>query len=189
MATIHPILGILCVAIAMQPIKLSGNILENNRHLLDPTNLAQQQIITTAKNELGVKEKSGKNDGKEVEAYLAYVGLKKGNPWCAAFVSWVFGKNGHTVPRTAWSTALFPKNRSVNTVEPAHVFGIYFPKLKRIAHVGLVEKVEGSWIITIEGNTNLTGSREGDGVYRKLRLKKSIKAFSNWLPKERGGLP
>lgn len=34
-------------------------------------------------------------------------------------------------------------------------------------HTGIVERVEGSKIYTIEGNTNAAGSREGDGVYRK----------------------
>ena len=133
MATIHPILGIFCLVIAMQPIKFSSNILGEHHYLNSPTNSAQQQIISTAKNELGVKEKSGKNDGKEVEAYLAYVGLKKGNPWCAAFVSWIFGENGHTAPRTAWSPALFPTARLRHSPKPADVLGIYFPSLKRIA--------------------------------------------------------
>lgn len=35
------------------------------------------------------------------------VKLKKGQPWCAAFVSWVFAKAGYTAPRTGWSPALF----------------------------------------------------------------------------------
>lgn len=34
-------------------------------------------------------------------------------------------------------------------------------------HTGVVERVDGETVYTIEGNTNLAGSREGDGVYRK----------------------
>src|SRR6476661_4335715 len=49
-----------------------------------------QEIYTS---QIGVREKKV-NSGPEVEKYLAYVGLKKGNPWCAAFVCWVFGEAG-----------------------------------------------------------------------------------------------
>jgi hypothetical protein len=35
-----------------------------------------------------------------------------------------------------------------------------------LGHVGLVEGVYGDKLVTIEGNTNVAGSREGDGVYR-----------------------
>jgi hypothetical protein len=34
-------------------------------------------------------------------------------------------------------------------------------------HTGLVEKVNGNFLTTIEGNTNLNGSREGIGVFRR----------------------
>lgn len=37
----------------------------------------------------------------------------------------------------------------------------------RQGHTGIVERVDGSTVYTIEGNTNKAGSREGDGVYRK----------------------
>jgi len=33
-------------------------------------------------------------------------------------------------------------------------------------HLGLIEKVQGSMLTTIEGNTNLNGSREGVGGFR-----------------------
>ena len=37
----------------------------------------------------------------------------------------------------------------------------------RKGHTGLIYAVDGTTIETIEGNTNVEGSREGDGVYRK----------------------
>ncbi|RYD96258.1 MAG: CHAP domain-containing protein [Sphingobacteriales bacterium] len=141
-----------------------------------------------AKSQIGIREASGNNDGLAVEKYLAYTGNKKGEPWCASFVSWVFAQAGYPQPRTAWSPALFPSSRKVSDAEPATVFGIYFPKLKRIAHVGLVEKVRSNWIFTIEGNTNPAGSREGDGVYQRIRHKRSIAVYADWL-NEKGGRP
>lgn len=61
---------------------------------------------------------------------------------------------------------------------PGDIFGIYFPEKGRIAHVGFVDQWDGKWLITVEGNTNESGSREGDGVYRKRRLVSSISKVS-----------
>ncbi len=147
------------------------------------------QLLTIAKSQIGVREATGNNDGEAVECYLHYTGNKKGEPWCAAFISWVFGQAGYSQPRTAWSPSLFPKSRAVKTIKPATVFGIYFKDKGRIAHVGLVERQQHDWIYTIEGNTNSAGSREGDGVYRKLRHSRTIAAYANWLPPEKGVKP
>lgn len=38
-------------------------------------------------------------------------------------------------------------------------------------HTGLVERVEGGKLVTIEGNTNDGSSREGIGVFRRNRRK------------------
>lgn len=140
-----------------------------------------KQLISIAKSQIGIREATGNNDGPAVEQYLAYTGNKKGEPWCASFVSWVFGQAGFKQPKTAWSPSLFPKGRLISEVTPASVFGIYFPDKGRIAHAGLVERQQGSWIYTIEGNTNMVGSREGDGVYRKLRHVRTIKCYADWI--------
>ncbi|TFB28492.1 peptidoglycan-binding protein [Pedobacter alluvionis] len=137
-----------------------------------------------AKNEVGVRELSGHNDGPRVAAYLYYVDVEEGSAWCAAFVSWVFSQAGYAAPRSPWSPALFPFDKRTEQIRPAVVFGIYFSNLKRIAHCGLVERQEGDWLITIEGNTNMEGSREGDGVYRKRRSVKAIKYFADWINKK-----
>jgi hypothetical protein len=112
-----------------------------------------------------------------VEAYLAYVGLKKGNPWCAAFVSWVFWKAGYPKPRSGWSPDLFPPSRRTKKPVPGAVLGIYFPEKKRIAHVGLVVRLQHDWVISIEGNTN-EGSQQG--VFKKFRHKRYVSAYSIW---------
>jgi hypothetical protein len=44
-------------------------------------------IIAIAQKQLGIREATGNNDGPQVEAYLATVGLKKGELWCAVFLS------------------------------------------------------------------------------------------------------
>lgn len=174
MATVRIILGIICFAV------ISGYRLPD-RHLLDADGQQRERLVRIAREEIGVREQTGHNDGERVESYLATVGLESGQPWCAAFVSWVFEQEGYAQPRTGWSPALFNAKVNTRAIQSGNVFGIWFPNLKRIAHVGLVEKREGNWLINIEGNTNVMGSREGDGVYRKRRLVKYIYAFADWL--------
>jgi hypothetical protein len=95
-----------------------------------------------------------------------------------------FGKKENPFPRSAWSPDFVksPKWDRGRGEKPgrADAFGIYFQSLKRVAHTGIIEKVEGKWAITIEGNTNDDGSRDGDGVYRKRRPLGTILARS-WL--------
>jgi hypothetical protein len=144
---------------------------------------AADKLLPIALAELWVREKTGKNDGWRVEQYLATVGLKKGNPYCAAFVSWVFKQAGYSYPRTGWSPALFPAGRLAKAAAPGNVFGIYFPAMKRIAHCGFVVNSRSDWITTVEGNTDASGGREGGGVYQRLRHKKSVRLFSDWREK------
>jgi hypothetical protein len=92
---------------------------------------------------------------------------------------------------SGWSPDWFPKGNTVYARDgerkavpgSADVFGIYFQDLKRIAHVGFIDEWTdgGSYCMTVEGNTNDTGSREGDGVYRKRRLKSQVYKVSRWV--------
>ena len=141
---------------------------------------AGRKLVELAHGELWVREETGNNDGVRVEGYLASVGLKKGQPWCAAFVSFIFKQAGYTAPRTGWSPSLFPVKRLVKAAAPGNVFGIYFPALKRIAHCGFVEQANGDWISSIEGNTGTGGGRDGDGVHRRKRHKRSIYKYADW---------
>lgn len=174
MATIRFLLCVLCFTTISWSWVFGSSFIKSNKN-------DYGRVIEIAREEIGVRETNNTNSGIRVEAYLSYVGFKKGSPWCAAFVSWVFNEAGFKLPKSAWSPALFPPSRQSKDVTPGMIFGIYFPKLKRIAHCGIVESIRNDWIITIEGNTNAIGSREGDGVYRKVRSKKSIKYFSNWI--------
>ena len=61
------------------------------------------------------------------------------------------------------------------------MFGIYFPKMKRVAHVGFVDQWGPKEVVTVEGNTNGAGSREGDGVYKKKRLTRQIHSVASYM--------
>lgn len=172
MATTRFIFGIVCL------VGLIGHRLPD-RHLL-ATN-AQEKILNIARSQLYVREKGKNNHGKEIRAYLAYTNLTEGNPYCAAFISWVYGQAGRPQPRTAWSPDLFPLDRLTKAPQPADLLGIYSVAQRRIVHCGIVERLHNDWVISIEGNTNNNGSTDGDGNYRKLRHKRSVHCYSRWL--------
>jgi hypothetical protein len=151
----------------------------------DAAAICRQRIVQVALQEVGVREKTGENDGKRIEEYLAAVKLKRHNPYCAAFLSWVFMQEGFAKPRSGWSPDLVPLSRLTSAAMPADIAGFYFPELRRVAHVGMIEKVHHHWAVTIEANTNLTGSREGEGVYRKRRHLQTIYRLADWITPER----
>lgn len=111
--------------------------------------------------------------------------------WCHMFVSWSASVAGYLaiIPKTAYTPSGFNYFKAQGRVGgrvPPNVKGraatglgkpkrgdvmyVYSASMGRIHHVGLVENVlPGGYISTIEGNTNLTGSAQGDGVYRLKR--------------------
>jgi len=136
-------------------------------------------VIRAAQKEIGVQE-IGQNTGTRVDQYGAYVGIK-GLPWCAAFVSWVFREAGYAAPRTAWCPSLFPAKRKVKAAGRGMVMGLYYVSLGRVGHCGIVCSLRGDWVVTVEGNTGFTGEREGQGVWRKTRHKRTIHCYADWL--------
>jgi len=143
----------------------------------------RNRIVQLAVAELGVREATGNNDGPQVEAYLSYTGMARGNPWCAAFVCWVYKQAGLPQPRNAWSPALFPRQRrymgsseATKQAMPADIFGIYNQRLGRIDHAGLVRSVDKNWILTVEGNVQ-------NQVASRRRPVATIHTFADWLKK------
>jgi hypothetical protein len=146
--------------------------------------------LAAAQAQIGVREDPpGSNAGRDVAAYLDAVGLPPGNAWCAAFVYWCFTRAAavlgcdNPVPRTGgvlqqWRRAVA---RGVPHVEakaaadnpvlvlPGSVF--YLSTGGGMGHTGFVEEVQSGKLVTIEGNTNDSGSREGVGVFRRTGRK------------------
>jgi hypothetical protein len=170
MSTIKLFLCILCLAYLGSNELYRRNML--TRILTNTRQKTSRFTITEiARNEIGVRELTGHNDGPKVEAYLSTVKLKKGEPWCAAFVSWAYAKAGFPKPRSGWSPDLFPSSRLVRSALPGDVIGIYFPELGRI--------------YSTEGNTTVAGSREGDGVFKRIRHIKTIRSIADWITERR----
>lgn len=141
---------------------------------------------------VGVKEKTGNNDGEMVEKILATVGLGKGFPWCAAAVKYVLLRakifsakriNGMALSCENKSAFVYTGRKWIMDMKSGDVFTLYYAKLKRIGHTGFVDKItnkEYGTVITYEGNTNPGGSRDGDGFYMRIRQVKSMHSISRW---------
>ena len=135
--------------------------------------------------QLGQQEKPlGSNWGEPVKSYLKSVGIGFPASWCMAFGYWCFREAAVqlSVPNplvktggvlAAWNKA--DRKYRVTVPEAGDIFIMDFGK--GLGHTGIVERVDGNHIHTIEGNSNDTGSREGIEVVRKIRSISKIKGF------------
>lgn len=138
---------------------------------------------------IGVREKTGNNDGREVEMFLRTVGLGKGYAWCAAFVKHCLLEAGIKDAKRINGMAsscvskdlIFSGRKKLKVAKPGDVFTLYYASLKRIGHTGFFDReVNNSVFETVEGNTNDALSREGDGVYKKKRSYNATFNISRW---------
>lgn len=138
------------------------------------------KALKVAISQLGVQEEpKGSNRGPQVDRYLASVGLGPGYSWCMAFVYWCFREAGVASALLTTGGVLRqwnerPKLR-VTKPRPGDIFIMDYGK--GLGHTGIVERVEGDQIHTIEGNTNDEGSREGFEVCRRVRPIAKCKGF------------
>jgi hypothetical protein len=145
----------------------------------------QQKALDIAITQIGVEEAPGhKNTGKQVEKYLASVGLGPGYSWCMAFVFWCHQQAAEAMARKIlmyrtggvleqWRQRK-DKYRAI-TPQPGDVFIMDYGKGQ--GHTGIVEKVDNDYVYTIEGNTNDEGSREGYEVCRRKRARSKILGY------------
>lgn len=157
-------------------------------------------VIEFARSQVGVMEDpTGSNRGPEVNEYLKAVGLDATGgsyPWCVAFTHYCYSKaakqlglNDNPHIRTAgvldhWSKAAKKPNavriksdsaiNSPELVKPGSLFIIDLGK--GTGHSGIVIENANGRLITIEGNTNDNGSREGIGVF--LRNSRKIASIN-----------
>jgi hypothetical protein len=136
--------------------------------------------LKVAQSQVGEMEKPlGSNWGHPVEDYLACAGVNFAAPWCMAFQYWCF---------TQASTGMGIANPLTQTASVSHAWQVAYPYHKITAepiqigdifimlfeagggHTGIVESIDADGTLhTIEGNTDLNGSPEGIGVFRRTR--------------------
>lgn len=144
----------------------------------------QTATLKKAISQIGVEEiPRGSNAGPAVEKYLKSVGLGKGYSWCMALVYWCTKESAiqlgllNPLSKTGGVLDMYNKEKDlrVTTPQPGDIFIMDFGK--GMGHTGIVEKVVGTTVYTIEGNTNDEGSREGYEVCRRKRQTKTIKGY------------
>ncbi len=145
----------------------------------------KEKLVELAKKEIGVTEVKGSNCGPRVNEYKSATWLDstKGWPWCAAFICWLFreGMKGEKYtfsrPETAgaydfenWcldqdNSVILRRTKVAQNIEAGNIVIFTF------SHIGLAISAPDAdgYVWTIEGNTDLQGSREGGGVFKKKR--------------------
>lgn len=147
-------------------------------------------VVEHAQQELGVKE-VGVNSGPRVDQYLASVKLGGGFYWCAAFVHWNFRQCAEVLePAREFAAAarfgqehlVWRKGQKIHNriAHKGDTFCLYVVSEKRIGHVGIIIDEDDDDFVTIEGNTNNGGSRNGDGVYKRRRAKNTVYCVNHW---------
>jgi peptidoglycan hydrolase-like protein with peptidoglycan-binding domain len=158
-----------------------------------PLTPLQQQIIETALSFVGQEEIRGNLGFKTpwFHKLMVGVGFQRTHPWCAYFTElvWresykkVFPKDTKidNVLHNLFSASVmqtrnnFSKNGvshgySISTIpKPGSLIIWQSATNKGLGHIGIVTRVVGDTIYTIEGNTDLNGSREGIAVAKKTR--------------------
>jgi len=163
----------------------------------------RQKLVDIAAHEVGVTEK-GRNTGKRIIEYQRATTLGgTGWPYCAAFVCWCireWGADPAVLAYLGMTPAKFerwrPKTAAAFGFEDwaekqgLEMFGDSEANQLRtgdimvfdMSHVGLVTGDRGGAVNTIEGNTGATGSRDGEGVWAKVRKRSEARTFIRLLP-------
>lgn len=156
------------------------------------TNALLAKVLEIAASQIGVMEiPPGSNRGPRVEQYLACAGCRPGDPWCASFVYWCFNEAAKSLNMknplartggciTHWLKTKGKKipaaeaTQNPDSIRPGFVFIMDHGRGK--GHTGIVRRVANGYMHTIEGNTNIAGSREGLGVAELKRKINTINA-------------
>jgi len=148
-------------------------------------------LCDVAISQLGITEEGGNNIGPEIVKFQEATWLEPGAwAWCAAFVDWcvmeaqsLTKKTDFERPQTAGAYDL--ENWAKTKAKSPTVILSKEGKIRKgdiivftFSHCGIaVDDEDAGYIRTVEGNTNDEGSREGDGVYSKLRKRSLVRSF------------
>lgn len=156
--------------------------------------ISQARKYTNAlKKYKGLKELTGNNDGPVIEAILKLCGINIPAPWCACYLNQGLVDIGLSgPPKPAWSPNWFiypnritwtRSGSDINeTFEEGWIGGIWFRNINRIGHVAcILEDFGDGYVLTIEGNANSAGGREGNRVSLLVRHKSEFYIMADWL--------
>ena len=169
--------------------------------------MVSQRLVDIARSQVGVHEEGGENCGPKIREFQSATWLAPAAwPWCAAFCCWVLKKwladpevrqvlTDTVAPKlqeeswrcrdaSAFGWEKWARNKGLpvlhrdDSVQPGDfvIFDFNGP-VDGGGHIGIVTASVDGKIMTIEGNTNADGSREGDGVWEKTRTRRYVRCF------------
>lgn len=126
--------------------------------------------IKKASSYVGIKERTGKNDGKQILPFQKCVNIPSGSPWCAGFVCKVFediglssGMDGRALSCCPDELLIYQKGKGYKKdPEPLDLF--YFP-----SHTGFIEfwPPDSDSFFAIDGNASNSVKKS---LYKKSRV-------------------
>lgn len=142
----------------------------------------RDSLLSIAEKELGVIEVT-ENDAPRIRQYLGSCDIYEPNPWCAAYINWVYKQLGLSTPKYAASAKAWTEINRTKEPRSGDIGSLYYSKLGRVGHAFIIESVDEKNFITIEGNTrpSLVMDFDGDRVLRKIRPIGTVFATSNWV--------
>lgn len=148
-----------------------------------------ERVLKIAAKEVGVREYND-NSGKRVMEYQAATTLGGTHwPWCAAFCSWAIREGiGVELMRQVWMPSAScdiildwaRRKGIISGIPEVGSAGLVMASRYDATHIFLVESINGNNTTTLEGNTNAGGSRNGNGVYRRVRPVSLRYLYAHW---------
>lgn len=135
-----------------------------------------ERLITVLVNEEGYREGYSNghwNNDQKYSDETPGLGWSDYQAWCATLMSWGSFKTNIKIPGcpTASVWAIYQAGLAENRFTEYPVKGAVVI-MGRNTHTGLCIDYNATHITTLEGNTNTTGSAEGNGVYIRKRLRR-----------------
>jgi hypothetical protein len=145
-----------------------------------------QDAISVAKTQVGYHEGKTGTHWNNIQHFAPSIGFTQGLAWCATFVQFLYWLTGTAVPTGAKSASCAAAVKAYKaagrwTEYPVTGAQIFFGPGGG-THCGIVTGWDDTHVFTIEGNTNTTGSPEGDGVYVKTRTRRDTYVYGYGVP-------
>lgn len=148
------------------------------------------KVLKVALGQVGYREGRDKdgnwNNHQKYSPAVPGLEWSQGQAWCATFVSWV--------AMTAGAASLFPRTASTDAAASWYQQNKRWSQYPAIGaqgflargsdefHTFLVVKYDDTYIWTVEGNTNTTGSPQGNGVYELRRRRRDTEVEGYGYP-------
>ena len=143
-----------------------------------------REVLTWAASQVGVAEDP---PGSNKQPFAKLAGHSNGQAWCATFLVATWKVGGiDLIPdtNTAYTPSMHDAFKNAGRLRkhprPGDVGFLFVEDVNRIGHAFFVNRVDGDYVKTIEGNSNRTGSAQGQVVCRNRRKWRGNELFQGF---------